>query len=64
MNISSVFRKQLEEYERQMTEAAAVYAEASSAIRAISALANRLREEMENEADSDAGMEKEVSHGS
>lgn len=64
MNISSVFRKQLEEYERQMNEAAAAYAEASSAIKAISALANRLREEMESETHSDEGVEKEVSHGS
>lgn len=64
MNIGVIFKKQLEEYERQMNEAAVAYAEASSAIKAISALATRLREEMENETDSNEGVEKEVSHGS
>lgn len=63
MNIGGIFKKELEEYERQMNEAAASYAEASAAIKAISALANKLREEMESETNSDEGVEKEISHG-
>lgn len=64
MNIGGILKKELEAYEQQMQEAAASYAEASAAIRAISALANRLREEMENETNTDEGVEKEASHGS
>lgn len=64
MNIGGIFKKELEAYEKQLQEAAALYAQASASIKAISALASRLREEMENETDTDEGMEKEASHGS
>jgi hypothetical protein len=63
MNIGSVIRKELEHYEAQMQEAAALYAEASAAIRAINELTNKLREGLENEANTDERMEKEVVSG-
>lgn len=63
MNISSVIKKQLEYYEIQMQEAAAMYAEASAAVRAITALTNKLREEVENEANTNERVEKEVISG-
>lgn len=63
MNIGSVIRKELEHYEAQMKEAAAMYADATAAIRAINELTNKLREGLENEAHSNEGMEKEVSSG-
>jgi len=63
MNISNVIKKQLEYYEIQMQEAAAMYAEASAAVRAITALTTKLREEVENEANTDERVEKEVISG-